>query len=48
MTDELIDLTNCDRELIHIPSLIQPHGVLLVLQDPTLPCKGTWVENSEF
>jgi light-regulated signal transduction histidine kinase (bacteriophytochrome) len=36
MTDETIDLTNCDRELIHIPSLIQPHGVLLVLQDPTL------------
>ncbi|QLE44132.1 GAF domain-containing protein [Nostoc sp. C052] len=36
MTDEIIDLTNCDREPIHIPSLIQPHGVLLVLQDPTL------------
>jgi two-component system, chemotaxis family, sensor kinase Cph1 len=36
MTDEIIDLTNCDREPIHIPSLIQPHGVLLVLQAPTL------------
>ncbi|AVH70577.1 ATP-binding protein [Nostoc sp. 'Lobaria pulmonaria (5183) cyanobiont'] len=36
MTDEIIDLTNCDREPIHIPNLIQPHGVLLVLQDPTL------------
>ncbi|MEH2232818.1 MAG: ATP-binding protein [Nostoc sp.] len=36
MTDEIIDLTNCDREPIHIPSSIQPHGVLLVLQDPTL------------
>ncbi|MEH2174356.1 ATP-binding protein [Nostoc sp.] len=36
MTDEIIDLTNCDREPIHIPSLIQPHGILLVLQDPTL------------
>ncbi|MEH1934384.1 MAG: ATP-binding protein [Nostoc sp.] len=36
MTDETIDLTNCDREPIHTPSLIQPHGVLLVLQDPTL------------
>ncbi|MFN6464569.1 MAG: ATP-binding protein [Nostoc sp. DedVER02] len=36
MADETIDLTNCDREPIHIPSLIQPHGVLLVLQDPTL------------
>lgn len=27
-----VDLTNCDREPIHIPGLIQPHGVLLVLQ----------------
>ncbi len=36
MTDITIDLTNCDRELIHIPGLIQPHGALLVLQEPTL------------
>jgi light-regulated signal transduction histidine kinase (bacteriophytochrome) len=36
MTDETVDLTNCDREPIHIPGLIQPHGILLVLQDPTL------------
>lgn len=28
-----IDLTNCDREPIHIPGLIQPHGVLLVMQE---------------
>ncbi|MCY7277519.1 MAG: GAF domain-containing protein, partial [Phormidesmis sp. CAN_BIN44] len=28
--------TNCDREPIHIPGLIQPHGVLLVLQEPDL------------
>lgn len=26
-----IDLTNCDREPIHIPNLIQPHGVLLAV-----------------
>lgn len=26
-----VDLTNCDREPIHIPGLIQPHGILLVL-----------------
>lgn len=31
-----IDLTNCDREPIHIPGQIQPHGVLLVLQEPGL------------
>lgn len=36
MTDHTLDLTNCDREPIHIPGMIQPHGVLLVLQDPTL------------
>jgi len=33
---ERVDLTNCDREPIHIPGLIQPHGVLLVLQEPEL------------
>lgn len=31
-----VDLTNCDREPIHIPGVIQPHGVLLVLQEPEL------------
>lgn len=30
------DLTTCDREPIHIPGLIQPHGVLLVLNDSDL------------
>lgn len=31
---EAIDLTNCEKEPIHIPGLIQPHGVLLaVTQD---------------
>ena len=35
MTEAMVDLTNCDREPIHIPGLIQPHGVLLVLQEPT-------------
>src|SRR6476661_5423776 len=28
-----LDLTNCDREPIHIPGSIQPHGILLVI-DP--------------
>ncbi len=31
-----VDLTNCDREPIQIPGLIQPHGVLLILQEPDL------------
>ncbi len=26
-----VELTNCDREPIHIPNLIQPHGVLLAV-----------------
>jgi chemotaxis family two-component system sensor kinase Cph1 len=25
------DLTNCERELIHLTGSVQPHGVLLVL-----------------
>ena len=33
---ETVDLTNCDREPIHIPGAIQPHGVLLVLHESTL------------
>lgn len=36
MTPHTLDLTNCDREPIHIPGTIQPHGVLLVLQPPSL------------
>lgn len=32
--DQPVDLTNCEREPIHIPSRIQPHGVLLTLQEP--------------
>jgi chemotaxis family two-component system sensor kinase Cph1 len=31
-----VDLTNCEREPIHIPGAIQPHGVLLALQEPAL------------
>jgi len=31
-----VDLTNCDREPIHIPGAIQPHGVLLVLLESPL------------
>ena len=28
-----IDLSNCEREPIHIPGAIQPHGVLMVLDE---------------
>jgi light-regulated signal transduction histidine kinase (bacteriophytochrome) len=30
------DLTNCERELIHLAGSIQPHGVLLSLREPGL------------
>ena len=33
MNDQAIDLTVCDREPIHIPGSIQPHGLMLVV-DP--------------
>ncbi|WP_236705978.1 SpoIIE family protein phosphatase [Frankia sp. ACN1ag] len=29
---EPVDLTNCDREPIHIPGSVQPHGVLLAVR----------------
>ena len=31
MTDATVDLTACDREPIHIPGAIQPHGLMLVV-----------------
>ena len=30
---EILDLTNCDREPIHIPNSIQPHGILLAFSE---------------
>lgn len=31
-----VDLTNCDREPIHVPGAILPHGAMLVLEAETL------------
>src|SRR4051794_41629755 len=31
-----VDLTNCDREPIHTPGGVQPHGVLMALEGPAL------------
>lgn len=31
-----VDLSNCDREPIHIPGTVQPHGVLFVVGEPAL------------
>jgi light-regulated signal transduction histidine kinase (bacteriophytochrome) len=33
---DAVDLTNCDREPIHIPGAILPHGAMLVLDCPSL------------
>ncbi len=30
-----VDLTECDREPIHVPGAIQPHGILLSLTEPS-------------
>jgi two-component system, chemotaxis family, sensor kinase Cph1 len=30
------DLSNCERELIHLAGSVQPHGVLLAIQEPAL------------
>lgn len=30
------DLTNCERELIHLAGSVQPHGMILVLTEPEL------------
>ena len=35
-TDVIIDLTNCDREQIHIPGAILPHGAMLVIDPATM------------
>ena len=36
ITAQTVDLTNCDEVPIHIPGLIQPHGILFALQEPNL------------
>ncbi len=36
VTAQTVDLTNCEREQIHIPGSIQPHGILFALQEPEL------------
>jgi two-component system, chemotaxis family, sensor kinase Cph1 len=33
---EKIDLSNCDREQVQFPGAIQPHGCMLVVEEPSL------------
>lgn len=43
---QTVDLTNCDREPIHIPGAIQPHGILFVLEEAQF--KILQVSNNTF
>ncbi|PZR21605.1 MAG: histidine kinase [Citrobacter freundii] len=42
------DLTNCDREPIHIPGAVQPHGFLLALAPGTLIIEKASLNTKEF
>lgn len=42
------DLTNCERELIHLPGSIQPHGVLLVLHPERLHVLQATLNSAEI
>lgn len=42
---EVVDLSNCEREPIHIPGSIQPHGLLLAVDAATL-CVVQWSVNA--
>ncbi len=35
-TPQIVDLTDYDKELLHLPGSIQPHGLLFVLKEPQL------------
>jgi light-regulated signal transduction histidine kinase (bacteriophytochrome) len=35
-SEPAVDLTNCDREPIHVPGAVQPYGVLLGVEEPSL------------
>lgn len=43
-----VDLTECDREPIHVPGAIQPHGVLLSLAEPSLTVTHASINLSEL
>ncbi|MGB3403059.1 MAG: ATP-binding protein [Microcoleaceae cyanobacterium] len=45
---QTVDITNCDREPIHIPGLIQPHGMLFVLTEPDLTVVQVSSNSDEF
>ncbi|WP_145409381.1 diguanylate cyclase domain-containing protein [Paenibacillus xylanexedens] len=46
-TNDPIDLNNCDKEPIHIPGFIQPHGVLLAVNTSNMPTIVQCSQNTE-
>jgi light-regulated signal transduction histidine kinase (bacteriophytochrome) len=48
MAEASIDLTGCDREPIHIPGSIQPHGALLALRPEDLTVVQASVNAAEY
>lgn len=46
-TYDPIDLNNCDKEPIHIPGFIQPHGVLLAVTTNNIPTIVQCSQNTE-
>ncbi len=46
--NEKPNLTNCDREPIHIPGSIQPHGAILTIDDVSLKILQTSVNSAEM
>jgi light-regulated signal transduction histidine kinase (bacteriophytochrome) len=43
-----VDLTTCDREPIHVPGAIQPHGMLLALREPELSITQVSANSAAF
>jgi len=43
-----VNLTNCDREPIHVPAAIQPHGVLLAVSEVDLTVQQVSVNAKDF
>ena len=43
-----LDLAACDREPIHIPGAIQPHGLLFAVREPDLTCTQVSANTQEL
>ena len=43
-----VNLTNCDREPIHVPAAIQPHGVLFAVAEDDLTVQQVSRNSMDF